>query len=156
MEMLVIRGFLLSVAVLSLGAALIMITAGAAPASAQRACRPNLTASQFSPVVVSFDTGSVKISKDDLEKIAKTAKLAKDNYIQQICVTGFADKQGDAKINQRLSERRAEAVAAALRKHGIANDSLVVSGKGEVWGESFSGASFGSSAERRVEIRFAR
>ncbi len=154
--MFVVRGFLLSVAVLSLGAALIMITAGAAPASAQRACRPNLTASQFSPVVVSFATGSVAINKADAEKIASAAKLAKENYIQQICVTGFADKRGDAKVNQRLSERRAEAVAAALRKHGIAPDTLVVSGKGELWGESFNGSSSGSSAERRVEIRFTR
>jgi outer membrane protein OmpA-like peptidoglycan-associated protein len=154
--MLVVRGFFLSVAVLALGAALIMITAGAAPANAQRACRPNLTASHYSPVVVSFDTGSVKINSEDAAKIKKTAQLAKDNYIQQICVTGFADKQGDAKINQRLSERRAEAVAAALRKHGIASDTLVVSGKGELWGESLSGSSSGSSVERRVEIRFTR
>jgi outer membrane protein OmpA-like peptidoglycan-associated protein len=150
------RGLLASIAALALGAALLLISAESGPATAQRACSPNLTASQFSPLIVSFDTGSVNIRDADMPRIAAMANLAKDNYIQQICVTGYADKQGDARMNQLLSQRRADAVATALRKHGIAADAIVVSSAGEPGGNAFSGAQYASAADRRVEIKFAR
>jgi outer membrane protein OmpA-like peptidoglycan-associated protein len=151
-----LRGVSVGMLGLACGAVLFAVSVGSDPATAQRHCSPNATASQFSPVIVSFDTGSVKIRDADLQKIAAAAKLAKDNYIQQVCVTGFADKQGDAKMNQLLSQRRAETVAAELRKQGIAQNALVVSALGEPGGSAFSGASMSSTADRRVEIRFAR
>ena len=104
-------------------------------------------------------SGSVKIRDTDQQKIASAARLARDNYIQQVCVTGFADKQGDAKMNQLLSQRRAESVAAELRKHGVAQNVIVVNGSGEPGGSAFSsysGSGAASAADRRVEIRFAR
>lgn len=154
--MTILRGVSFGMLGIACGAGLVALSISSEPATAQRHCSRSLTASQFSPVVVSFETGSVKIGKDDRQKIAETAQLAKDNYIQQICVTGFADKQGDAKANHILSQRRAEAVAAELRKHGIAQGTLFVSGAGEPGGEAFSGANISSRADRRVEIRFAR
>lgn len=125
-------------------------------AEPKRGCNPSLTASQWPPVVVSFETGSMKVRDIDVPKIAEAAKLAKDNYIQQICVTGYADKQGDAKMNKLLSQRRAEAVAAELRRHGVAPSTIVVSGAGEPGGSALSGVQHGSAADRRVEIKFAR
>lgn len=157
--MTIFRGLSIGALGVACGSLLLAISIGSQPATAQRACTPNMTSSQFSPVIISFDTGSVKISALDQEKITKAAKLAKDNYIQQICVTGFADKQGDAKMNQILSQRRAESVAAELRKNGIAQNSVVVNAAGEPGGNafsSFSGSSAASAADRRVEIRFAR
>lgn len=154
--MTILRGASVAVLGVACGAVLFAVSIGSEPATAQRHCSPNMTASQFSPVTVSFDTGSVKIRDADQQKIAAAAKLAKDNYIQQVCVTGFADKQGDAKMNQLLSQRRAEAVAAELRKHGVGQNALVVSGSGEPGGSALSGASISSTADRRVEIRFAR
>jgi outer membrane protein OmpA-like peptidoglycan-associated protein len=157
--MTVIRGLSLGALALACASTYLAMSIASEPATAQRACTPNMTSSQFSPVIVSFDTGSVKISPQDQEKIAKAAKLAKDNYIQQICVTGFADKQGDAKMNHLLSQRRADAVAAELRKNGVAQNSVVIGAAGEPGGNTFSsysGSSAASSADRRVEIRFAR
>ena len=154
--MTILRGVSVGMLGVACGATLFAVSIGSEPATAQRPCSPNMTASQFSPVIVSFDTGSVKIRDADQQKIAAAAKLAKDNYIQQVCVTGFADKQGDAKMNQLLSQRRAESVAAELRKHGVAQNALVVSGSGEPGGNAFSGASMASTADRRVEIRLAR
>jgi OmpA-OmpF porin, OOP family len=154
--MTILRGISFGMLGVACGAGLFAVSMGSEPATAQRHCSPNMTASQFSPVIVSFDTGSVKIRDADQQKLVSAAKLAKDNYIQQICVTGFADKQGDAKMNEILSQRRAEAVAAELRKHGIAQGVLVVSGSGEPGGNAFSGANISSTADRRVEVRFAR
>jgi outer membrane protein OmpA-like peptidoglycan-associated protein len=158
-NMTILRGLSIGMLGVACGGIFLAMSVGSEPATAQRACAPNMTASQYSPVVVSFDTGSVKIRDLDQQKIANAAKLAKDNYIQQICVTGFADKQGDAKMNQLLSQRRAEAVAAELRKHGVPQNTVVVNSAGEPGGtafSSFSGASAASAADRRVEIRFAR
>lgn len=153
------RGLSIGMLGVACGAVVLALSLGSEPATAQKACTPNQTASQYSPVIISFETGSVKVSPQDQQKIAAAAKLAKDNYIQQICVTGFADKQGDAKMNQLLSHRRAEAVAAELRKNGVAQGTVVVNAVGEPGGSafsSFSGSSAASSADRRVEIRFAR
>jgi outer membrane protein OmpA-like peptidoglycan-associated protein len=158
-KMKLMRGLSIGMLGLACGGVLLAVSLGSEPATAQRACTPNQTSSQWSPVIISFETGSVKISPQDQQKIATAAKLAKDNYIQQICVTGFADKQGDAKMNQVLSQRRAEAVAAELRKNGVGQGSVVVNAAGEPGGTafgSFSGASAASSADRRVEIRFTR
>lgn len=159
MTMTIMRGLSLGALAIACGAVFTAMSIGSEPATAQRTCTPNMTSSQFSPVTISFDTGSVKISAQDQEKIANAAKLAKANYIQQVCVTGFADKQGDARMNQILSQRRAEAVAAELRKHGVAQNNVVVTAAGEPGGSafnSFSGAAAASAADRRVEIRFAR
>jgi outer membrane protein OmpA-like peptidoglycan-associated protein len=157
--MTIFRGLSVGALGIACGSLILAMSIAAEPATAQRACTPNATASQFSPVIISFDTGSTKISAPDQQKIATAAKLAKDNYVQQICVTGFADKQGDAKMNHILSQRRAEVVAAELRKNGVAQNTVVVNAAGEPGGSafsSFSGASAASTADRRVEIRFAR
>lgn len=117
---------------------------------------PNIAQRWPQPVIVAFDSGSTKIKAEDAGKLDKLAKDAKDNYVTQICVTGFADKTGDAQRNERLSQARANAVADALRKRGIAADALVVSGKGETFGSSMGFLASSSQAERRVEVRVAR
>lgn len=154
--MTLLRGISIGMLGLACGASLFAMTIASEPATAQRACSPTMTAGQWSPVIVSFDTGSTKIRDADQQKIATAAKLAKDNYIQQVCVTGFADKQGDARMNQLLSQRRAEAVAAELRKYGVAPGAMVVSASGEPGGQALSGMQGSSAADRRVEIRFTR
>ena len=45
-------------------------------------------------------------------------------------VTGYTDLSGSAGYNQRLSERRANAVAAALERLGVARGDMVVAGRG--------------------------
>src|SRR5690348_18462161 len=99
-KMKLMRGLSIGMLGVACGAVVLALSLGSEPATAQKACTPNQTSSQYSPVIITFETGSVKISPEDQQKIATAAKLAKDNYIQQICVTGFADKQGDAKMNQ--------------------------------------------------------
>jgi outer membrane protein OmpA-like peptidoglycan-associated protein len=117
---------------------------------------PNITQSFPIPTIIQFDTGSSKIKPADQQKIAKLATEAKAKYITQICVTGHADKQGDAKKNEALSTARANAVAAELKKNGIAPGTLVVSGKGEPLGSTLSSVDLKSQADRAVEIKIAR
>ncbi len=117
---------------------------------------PNITQSFPIPTIIQFDTGSTKISPADQQKIAKLASEAKAKYITQICVTGHADKQGDAKKNQQLSMARANAVATELKKNGIDSGTLVVNATGEPLGATLSGVDRKSQADRAVEIKIAR
>lgn len=133
-------------------AAFMLLSAGFAEAK----CSPPASSGKnWQPSYVYFQTGSATINPPERKKIAEQAKLAKDNYIQKICITGTADKQGDPKANERLSKQRAAAVAAEFRKQGIAASVLETEGLGEPGGSMFArlGA---SNAERRVEIRFTK
>lgn len=130
---------------------------GAAPALAADVCRPDsATTARYQPLTVQFDTGSSKVRPADATKIAEMAKIAKASKIQQICIKGFADKQGNADMNRKLSIARAEAVAAEFGKHGLTRDYFAVESGGEPGGNLFGSAQAKSEADRRVEIRIAR
>lgn len=77
------------------------------------------------PVSVFFNVGQSKVaSKKDLQNVSDLAKVAKDNNAK-IVVTGYADsKTGSAKLNQKLSEKRAETVANELVKMGVSRNQI--------------------------------
>ena len=82
---------------------------------------------------VFFNINKSKIaSKKDLVNVKELAETAKANG-KTIVVTGFADsKTGSAEYNQKLSERRAQAVADELVKMGVDSNKIEVVGKGGV------------------------
>ncbi|MBI3711258.1 MAG: OmpA family protein [Proteobacteria bacterium] len=133
-----------------------MFAAGAAAQTVGQCTRTGVANQWPNPTIVSFDTGSTKIRPEDAKRIVDAAKLAKANYIQQVCVTGFADKQGDAKKNEELSLRRAQVVANELVKSGVNAATIVMQAKGEPGGSIFSGANIKTQADRRVEVTFTR
>jgi outer membrane protein OmpA-like peptidoglycan-associated protein len=121
-------------------------------------CSYNSIAQQWpNPTIVHFDTGKTAIHADDAKKIADLAKLAKDHYIQQICVSGFADKEGNAAANMKLSLARGQAVAKQLAQNGADPRTIMINPNGEPGG-SFGGGSaqYANQADRRVEIRFTK
>lgn len=92
-------------------------------------------------VVTTFDgTSHVNFAVD---KAALTAagKKAMDNlvgyinkegaYVKAIRVIGHTDSTGSAAYNQKLSEKRAKAVADYLISGGVASSKITVTGKGE-------------------------
>jgi OOP family OmpA-OmpF porin len=142
-------------------AAVVALAAAAvgSPVSAQTVgkCTPTTVAQNWpNATIVQFDTGKTTIKPDYQKQLATTAQLAKDHFIQQVCVQGFADKQGNAAANQKLSLARAKAVGAALRNLGVDPKTIVVSGGGEPGGQIASGFNRAATADRRVEIRFTR
>ena len=82
---------------------------------------------------VFFNINKSKIaSKKDLVNVKELAESAKANG-KTIVVTGYADsKTGSADYNQKLSERRAQAVADELVKMGVDSNKIEVVGKGGV------------------------
>jgi outer membrane protein OmpA-like peptidoglycan-associated protein len=88
------------------------------------------------PSYVYFAVGSTKLDDAAKQAIKEVAARAKALYIRDVCLLGSADKQGDEKSNFKLSVKRAEAVAAALEKEGVAAKYITVVGKGETYGDS--------------------
>jgi len=65
------------------------------------------------------------------EVIGLAAQAFKSGSPVTVQVTGFTDTSGSPDYNQRLSERRANAVAAVLVQDGVPQTNLVVTGRGE-------------------------
>lgn len=89
------------------------------------------------PQTVTFSAGELfDFDKAVLKPEGKTAldKLMGDlqgtNY-QSIAVTGHTDRIGSPAYNQKLSERRAQAVKAYLISKGVQSDRITAAGKGE-------------------------
>ena len=79
---------------------------------------------------VLFDSGSTSLSakgKSDLDALAAKAKEIQ-NYA--VVMQGFTDSTGDAAANQRLSTRRATAVANYLQQQGGLQPGRVTAGDG--------------------------
>lgn len=78
-----------------------------------------------------FDFDSARLTADTpkLDEIA--AALNANPSIDNVVITGYTDRLGSDKYNQKLSERRANSVKEYLVGKGIAANRLVAEGKGE-------------------------
>lgn len=87
-------------------------------------------AANIMPVVI-FKQGSAKIDRVQYAEIEKVAQFMKANENAQIEVKGFASTEGSQALNDKLSERRATAVADLLvKKYGIEADRIRISSYG--------------------------
>jgi outer membrane protein OmpA-like peptidoglycan-associated protein len=81
--------------------------------------------------LVFFDWDRADLTARAREIIAEAAQNARRAAATRIEVAGHADRSGTPAYNQRLSQRRADAVAAELVARGIARDEIAVSAYGE-------------------------
>lgn len=111
----------------------------------------NKTVKEFvnTPVSVFFNINKTNIaSQKDLVNIEALAKYAKENGAK-LKVDGYADSAtGNEKINQRLSEGRANTVADELVKMGIDRSNITTQGHGGV--DELSPVSFNRRATVQV------
>src|SRR5215472_10454539 len=93
---------------------------------------PVATAPPPPPVyLVFFDWNSAVVGPSGREIIGQAANAYRAGLPVTLQVTGFTDTSGSPDYNQRLSERRANAVAAVLVQDGVPQTNLVVTGRGE-------------------------
>jgi outer membrane protein OmpA-like peptidoglycan-associated protein len=85
------------------------------------------------PTSVFFNSGKATIaSKKELENVKEVARVARENNAK-IVVTGYADsKTGNAELNKRLSQQRAETVANQLVAMGVSRDNIEIVAAGGV------------------------
>ena len=98
---------------------------------AKPVCKPVLeTITIQSEALFEFDKFTIKGKNNQvLDEVA--AKIKAHDDIEFILVTGHTDKIGTDAYNQKLSERRADAVKKYLASHGIKDVRIKSVGKGE-------------------------
>ena len=79
--------------------------------------------------VFAFNSAELKPQQPKLDEIATALKA--NSEVNNVVITGYADRIGSPKANQTLSERRATAVKTYLTSKGIEGNRLKAEGKGE-------------------------
>jgi outer membrane protein OmpA-like peptidoglycan-associated protein len=80
---------------------------------------------------VYFDYNSAQLTPAAREVVRYAADAYKGRPPGGVQVIGYTDPSGSAGYNQRLSLRRANAVATELQNDGVPQSALMVSGQGE-------------------------
>ena len=102
---------------------------------AEKKDEPTKNVKEFvnAPASVFFNINKYKVaSRKDLVNVKEIAKYAQENDAN-ILVTGYADSAtGKPAYNQKLSEKRANAVADEIVKMGVSRDKITTEAKGGV------------------------
>ena len=77
-----------------------------------------------------FETGKATLKPESMDEIRKVADYMKKNPSARFEVQGHTDNQGSDKVNDPLSQQRAEAVVKALEGEGVDPFNLRPVGKG--------------------------
>ena len=101
---------------------------------------------------ITFETGKADLKPESMVEIIRIAKLMQDNTALNFEVQGHCDNTGSDKVNDPLSQKRAEAIVAALVEQGIAASRLTAVGKGSHSPLTSNGTEEGRAKNRRVEF----
>ena len=99
-----------------------------------------------------FETGKATLKPESMTEIQKVADYMKKNPSVRFEVQGHTDNQGSDKINDPLSQQRAEAVVAALASLGVDDFNLKAVGKGSHVPVADNKTEAGRAKNRRVEF----
>ena len=99
-----------------------------------------------------FDTGKATIKPESEPEIDKVAEYMKANPTARFEVQGHTDSQGSDKVNDPLSQERAEAVVKALEAKGVDPFNLRAVGKGSHEPVADNSTDAGRAQNRRVEF----
>ncbi|MFA5859422.1 MAG: OmpA family protein, partial [Elusimicrobiota bacterium] len=79
-----------------------------------------------------FEFDSSTLTKDGARIVIENTQVLKDNPVAKIRIAGYASASGAEEYNQKLSERRANAIKEILVKvGGISQDRIATIGYGE-------------------------
>ncbi len=104
--------------------------------------------------LVFFDWDKSTITPEGMAIIQQAAAAFRAGGPVTIQVTGYTDASGSAGYNQRLSERRANAVATAMLGLGVPREQMAVSGRGKNDQRVPTADGVREPQNRRVEIVF--
>ena len=102
---------------------------------------------------VQFRSGSAVIDRNSeplLDQIAEG--LNANSQVKRVQIEGHTDNVGDPRINQKLSEARADAVKQALERRHVDGDRLATRGFGETKPIAPNASAGGRQKNRRVEF----
>jgi outer membrane protein OmpA-like peptidoglycan-associated protein len=101
---------------------------------------------------LTFVTNSDVIKPESFPSLDKVAEFLSKNTNFRLDLVGYTDNVGSDEYNQKLSERRANAVKDYLVKKGISETLLTAVGKGEANPIADNSTAEGKEKNRRVEF----
>lgn len=101
---------------------------------------------------VLFSVNKADLSPGGMRNVEKLASFLNKYPERKVLIEGHTDSTGSDSLNQALSERRAEAVRAALVGTGIAADRVTTRGYGKAYPVASNNTAAGRQLNRRVEI----
>jgi hypothetical protein len=101
---------------------------------------------------VFFALDSARISSDGLAVLDRAAAEHAATGETAVSIVGHTDTTGSADHNMRLSQRRAEAVAAALAERGVPRDAMTLAWRGETELAVQTGDNTLEPRNRRAEV----
>ncbi|WP_263078162.1 OmpA family protein [Endozoicomonas sp. Mp262] len=104
------------------------------------------------PSNITFDSSKSDIKADFYPVLGSVAKVFKEYNKNLIQVVGHTDSSGNDKINQPLSQARADSVAQYLIAQQVPQTRITAYGKGASMPIADNSTKAGRAANRRVEI----
>jgi outer membrane protein OmpA-like peptidoglycan-associated protein len=101
---------------------------------------------------IHFETDKANLEPGSIPTMRKLYDMMRENPGIRIEITGHTDSTGSEEVNQRLSELRAESVAAWLIQNGISSTRIVTNGYGETKPIADNATEEGRRQNRRTEI----
>ncbi|MDT0617773.1 OmpA family protein [Salinisphaera sp. P385] len=100
----------------------------------------------------SFEVDSAELNFEAQSTFDKIANVFKDYEKTAVHLVGHTDSSGSDSYNQKLSERRASAVASYLSSKGVNSSRMATWGRGESEPIATNDTEAGRSRNRRVDI----
>lgn len=103
-----------------------------------------------------FDTGRASLKTESVSVFVDIIKILNEYPNAKFTVEGHTDSVGSEKLNQSLSEKRANSVRDFLVQEGIGADRLTAIGYGEAKPIATNDTRAGRAQNRRVEINLVK
>jgi len=101
---------------------------------------------------VLFSVNKAQLKSGGTRNVQKLADFLKQYPQHKVLIEGYTDSTGSDSLNQKLSERRADAVRMALINMGISSDRISTHGYGEAFPVASNDTATSRQLNRRVEI----
>jgi len=103
-----------------------------------------------------FASDSNQIDSTGRSEINGYSQFLKENPAYKVTVIGYTDSTASEEHNQKLSQRRAEAVKKTFIEQGVAEDRLTSMGEGEKFPIATNMTKEGRLENRRIEIELCK
>jgi hypothetical protein len=123
-------------------------------ATAMIAVSVAMTAQAQQAHTVFFALGSAQLDAEANRTLDRAAAEHRQSGSTSVSIVGHTDTTGSPSYNQRLSQRRAEAVAGALSTRGVPRSAMTLAWRGETELAVQTGDNVAERRNRRAEVAF--